>query len=59
MQGVAGLALVFVSVSTVVLAVREGSWAPVASTGWLPAVIVAARPGARARCLPQRRRPAV
>jgi hypothetical protein len=52
---VAGLALAFVAVSTVALGVREGSWAPVASVGWLPAVIVVAWPGARTRCLPRRR----
>jgi hypothetical protein len=31
----------FVAVSTVVAAIRQGSWGPVWATGWLPAVLVA------------------
>ena len=52
---VAGVAAVFVTVATTAQAIRQGSWAPVASVAWLPAVIVAAWPGARRRCLSQRR----
>ncbi len=51
---IAGLAGAFVAVSSVVQAVRLGSWAPVVSVGWLPAVIAAAWPGAHRRCLPRR-----
>jgi hypothetical protein len=54
---VAGLAAAFVAVSAVVQAVRQGSWEPVVSAGWIPAVIVATWPGARWRCLPRRRTP--
>jgi len=51
---IAGLAVAFVAVSSVVQAVRQGSWGPVISVGWLPAVVVAAWPGAYRRCLPRR-----
>jgi hypothetical protein len=43
---IAALAALFVAVSSVVQAVSEGSWAPVLSVGWMPAVIVAAWLGA-------------
>jgi hypothetical protein len=45
-----------VSAASVVLAVRQHSWAPVASVGWLPAVIVAALATPGRRCLPRRAR---
>jgi hypothetical protein len=51
----AGLVAVFVAVSSVVQAISEGSWGPIVSVGWLPAVIVASWPGARRRCLSPRR----
>lgn len=51
------LAVAFVSVASAVQAIREGSWGPVISVGWLPAVVVAARPGSYRRCLGPRRRP--
>jgi hypothetical protein len=52
----AAVAATFVAVSSVVAAVRQGSWEPVLSVGWLPAVIVATWPGNyRRRCLPRRR----
>jgi hypothetical protein len=54
----AGLAAAFVAISSVVQAVRQGGWTPVVSVGWIPAVIVAAWPGSRGRCLPRRRTPA-
>jgi hypothetical protein len=44
---VAGLAAVFVAVSSIVVAVRQGSWAPIIAVGWIPAVVVAAWGGAR------------
>jgi hypothetical protein len=33
-----------------VQAIRQGSWAPVDSAGWIPAVIVATWPGRYRRC---------
>ena len=53
---IAGLAAVFVVVASAVQAIRLGSWAPVASVAWLPAVIAAIWPGS-GRCLPRRRTP--
>ena len=50
----AGLAVTLVAVSAMVQAVRQGSWSPIISVGWLPAVIVATWPRARYRCLPRR-----
>jgi ribose/xylose/arabinose/galactoside ABC-type transport system permease subunit len=52
---VAGLAAVFVAVSAVVQAVREGSWSPLISVSWLLGVIVATWPRMARRCLPRRR----
>jgi roadblock/LC7 domain-containing protein len=53
--GLAGLVAAFVAVSSIVQAIRLGSWTPVISVGWLPAVIVAVWPGAYRRCLSPRR----
>jgi hypothetical protein len=47
----AALVAAFVAVSSIVVAVRTGSWGPIVSVGWLPAVIVASWPGAGRRCL--------
>jgi hypothetical protein len=55
---IAGLAAAFVAVSSIVQAARRGSWDPIVSVGWIPAVIVATLPGGRRRCLPRRRSPA-
>jgi hypothetical protein len=53
----AGFAALLVAVSAVVQSVRQGSWSPVLSVGWLPAVIIAVTsPRATRRCLPLRRR---
>jgi hypothetical protein len=52
---IAGLVAVFVAVATIVQAVRQGSWAPVIATGWVPAVIVAAWPATSRRCRTGRR----
>ena len=41
-------------VSVAVQAIRQGSWEPVITAGWIPAVIVAAWPGTYRRCLPRR-----
>ena len=53
--GLAGLVVAFVAVSSIVQAIRLGSWTPVISVGWLPAVIVAVWPGAYRRRLSPRR----
>jgi hypothetical protein len=55
---VSGLVAAFVAVSCVVQAVRQRSWDPIVSVGWLPAVIVSCWPGARRRCVRRRRNPA-
>jgi roadblock/LC7 domain-containing protein len=54
---IAGIAAAFVVVSSIVQAVRQGSWTPVVSVAWLPAVVVAVWPGTYRRCRPGRRRP--
>jgi len=54
---VAGLAALLVAVSAIVQSVRQGSWSPVLSAGWLAAVLIAVTsPRATRRCLPLRRR---
>jgi hypothetical protein len=53
--GLAGLVAAFVAVSSIVQAIRLGSWTPVISVGWLPAVIVGVWPGAYRRCASPRR----
>ena len=55
---VASLAAVFVAVASVAQAIRQGSWAPVTSVAWLPAVVVAVWPGSGRRCRSRRRTPA-
>jgi hypothetical protein len=46
-----------VAVSAIVQSVRQGSWSPVLSVGWLAAVLIAVTsPRATRRCLPYRRR---
>jgi hypothetical protein len=55
---VAGLAAVFVAVASVAQAIRQGSWAPVTSVAWIPAVVVAVWPGSGRRCRSRRRTPA-
>jgi hypothetical protein len=52
---VVGLAAVFVAAASVAQAIRQGSWAPVTSVAWLPAVVVAVWPGSGRRCLSCRR----
>jgi len=47
---VAGLAAVFVAVASAAQAIRQGSWAPVVSVAWLPAVVAVAWPGSGRRC---------
>jgi hypothetical protein len=52
---IAGLVAVFVTVATIVQAVRQDSWGLVIATGWVPAVIVATWPAASHRCRVRRR----
>ena len=52
---ITGLAVTVVAVSSIVAAVRQGSWSPLIAVGWLPAVVVAIWwPGKRGWCLPRR-----
>ena len=48
---IVGLVAAFIAVSSIVQAINEGSWGPIVSVAWLPAVIVASRPGVGRRCL--------
>ena len=52
---VASLVAVLVATASVAQAIRQGSWAPVTSIAWLPAVVVAVWPGSGRRCLSRRR----
>ncbi|HEU5387698.1 MAG TPA: hypothetical protein VFV73_17515 [Streptosporangiaceae bacterium] len=54
---ISGLAAVLVVAASAVQAVRQGSWTPVLSVAWLPAVIAAGQPGT-GRCQRRRRPPA-
>lgn len=49
--GLAALVAAFIVVSSIVAAIRAGSWGPILSVGWLPAVAAASWPGAGRRCL--------
>jgi hypothetical protein len=54
---IAGLAVVFVAGAAIANAVRQGSWAPITSAAWIPAVlaVLAASAGGRyGRCRPRR-----
>jgi hypothetical protein len=52
---IAVLVAAFVAASVIATAIRQDSWRPVASVGWMPAVILATWPGASRRCLGRRR----
>lgn len=52
---IAVLAAIFVAASAIALAARQGSWTPVISVGWIPAVIAATWPRTYRRCPPRRR----
>ena len=54
LYAIAALAAVFVAVSSIVVAIRQGSWAPIIAVGWIPAVVVAAWGGARRSRRPSR-----
>jgi roadblock/LC7 domain-containing protein len=55
---IAAMTAAFVAVASVAQAIREGSWTPIVSVGWLPAVVIATWPGSYRRCLHRRRTPA-
>ena len=55
MYVITACAVTVVAVSSIVQAIRQGSWEPIIAVGWLPAVVVATWwPGRRGRCLPRR-----
>ena len=55
MYVISGIAMAVVGVSSIVAAVRRGSWEPIVAVGWLPAVVVATWwPGTRRQCLRRR-----
>jgi hypothetical protein len=55
MQVVTAGAVAIVAISSIVAAVRQGSWGPIIAVGWLPGVLAATWwPGTRRRCLPRR-----
>jgi hypothetical protein len=54
---IAGAAAAFVAVSAAVQSIRQGSWEPIVSVDWLPAVIVAMLPGSYRRCRSRRGNP--
>lgn len=47
---ISALVAAFVAASVIAAAIRQSSWGPVESVGWLPAVIVATWPGSSRRC---------
>jgi hypothetical protein len=50
-----GVAVAVVAVSSIVAALRQGSWGPLIAVGWLPGVVVAIWwPDRSRRCLPRR-----
>jgi len=55
----AGLIVLIVVGSTIALAVRQGSWSPILSMSWFPAIVAGAaasagRRGTAGRCWPRR-----
>ena len=53
----AGCAALLITVSAIAASVRQDSWSPFLSVGWLAAVIIAvASPSRTRRCLPLRAR---
>jgi cyanate permease len=54
-HALAGVAGAVAAVSSLVAAVRQGSWEPLIAVAWLPAVVVATWwPGTQRRCAPRR-----
>ena len=57
LYGVAAVAAVLIAVSAIAASVRQDSWSPILSVGWLAAVIIAVTtPRGTRRCLQIRRR---
>jgi hypothetical protein len=57
LYGVAAVVALLVAVTAIAQSVRQGSWSPILSVGWLAAVIVAViSPRGTRRCLQIRRR---
>jgi hypothetical protein len=57
LYAVAAIAATAIAVSATVQSVRQDSWSPILSAGWLAAVIIAViSPRGTRRCLPLRRR---
>jgi len=57
LYGVAAVAAVLIAVSAIAASVRQDSWSPILSVGWLAAVIVAVTsPRGTRHCLRIRRR---
>jgi hypothetical protein len=57
LYGVAAVAAVLIAVSAIAASVRQDSWSPILSVGWLAAVIIAVTtPRGTRRCLRIRRR---
>ena len=52
---IALLTAMLVAGSTIALAVTQGSWGPIESVGWIPAVVVATLPRTYRSCVPGRR----
>jgi hypothetical protein len=46
---------VFIEIASVVQAIRQDSWGPMVTTGWLPAVVVASYASTDAGCWRRRR----
>jgi hypothetical protein len=48
---------VFIEVASIAQAIRQDSWGPMTTTGWLPVVVLASyRPARTTACWPLRRR---
>jgi ABC-type sugar transport system substrate-binding protein len=55
MRLIAAIAVAVVAVSSIAQAIRQDSWAPLITVGWLPGVVAATWwPGMRGRCRPRR-----
>lgn len=55
MHVITAIVVAVAAVSSIVQAIRQGSWAPLIAVGWLPAVVAAIWwPGTRGWCWPRR-----
>ncbi|HEX9066646.1 MAG TPA: hypothetical protein VF843_16170 [Streptosporangiaceae bacterium] len=57
LYGAATLVALVVVASAAVQAARQGSWGPLESVAWAPAVLIAVWPIRGTRCMPARRQP--